>query len=278
MENTKNAQIVNSLSPFRQPRIFYFFSWIVAILMTGTSILGIAFHSILYPTDTLYQSFVPTDIVNLVLGLPALIVSMWLSHRGQIIGWICWIGALFYVAYTYIAYLIAIPFHYLFLPYLLLISFSVYTLLGMVMNTDGQVLHNHLIDRVPAKISGGILFGLAVFILFRQSGLIVSAYFETQAIDQTEIALWIADLTLACPSLFIAGILLWKKKPLGYILGGGLLFVYALLSIAAIIVLGIQPYISTVTVDWIGIIVLCLMAMACLVPFSYFVRGVKGND
>ncbi len=42
-------------------------------------------------------------------GLPILLGSMWVAHRGKLIGLLLWTGALFFVLYNYLAYVIALP-------------------------------------------------------------------------------------------------------------------------------------------------------------------------
>jgi len=71
-------------------------SVIVALLMTSASVYGLLFPSNIYPTEELRQSFLANDLVNLLIGLPILLGSMWLTHRGKLIGLLCWPGALLY--------------------------------------------------------------------------------------------------------------------------------------------------------------------------------------
>ena len=51
-------------------------SLVIAILMVAVSIGGLLFPSEIYSTDELLQSFVANDVVNLVIGLPTLLLSM----------------------------------------------------------------------------------------------------------------------------------------------------------------------------------------------------------
>ena len=64
----------------------YQVSAIIAILMTIASVSGLLFSSTIYPTDDVLQTFFANDVVNLLIGLPILIGSMWLSWRGKLIG------------------------------------------------------------------------------------------------------------------------------------------------------------------------------------------------
>ena len=48
----------------------YVSSLVVALLLTLVSAIGLLFQSAIYPTEELAQSFVVTDLVNLVIGVP----------------------------------------------------------------------------------------------------------------------------------------------------------------------------------------------------------------
>lgn len=54
--------------------------------MTIVFIAGILFSANVYWTEGLITSFVPNDVVNLFIGLPILLGSMWLTWRGEWIG------------------------------------------------------------------------------------------------------------------------------------------------------------------------------------------------
>ena len=84
-------------------------SLVVALLAAILSIAGLLFQEAVYPTEELRQSFVANDVVNLLIGLPILLVSMALARRGKLIGLLFWPGALFFVVYNAIAYVFALP-------------------------------------------------------------------------------------------------------------------------------------------------------------------------
>ncbi|MDH5459115.1 MAG: hypothetical protein OEY26_10400, partial [Nitrospinota bacterium] len=116
----------------RDLTLAYMLSLIIALVMTVASVIGFLYRTVIYPTDELLLNRVPTDGVNLVVGLPILLGSMWLARRGKLIGLLCWPGALFYVLYIYVPYVIGVPFNALFLPYIALVTLSAYTLIGLV--------------------------------------------------------------------------------------------------------------------------------------------------
>jgi hypothetical protein len=254
-------------------KILYVSSLIIAFMVAIISIIGILYQKSIYPTENLLHSFVPNDIVNLLAGFPLLLISVFLAWRGKLIGLLCWPGAIFYILYVYFPYIICVPFNILFLPYLILFSLSIYTLIGIIVSIDGNAVSNYITNIVPAKITGGILIGLSVLIVLRQTVLIVNALINKTIIDPQELALWIDDFSIASPAMFIGGFFLWKNKPFGYVVGAGLLIVYGVLSLGLIPFLIIQSHLKNTPIDVGGIVVLAIMALICFIPFSFFVRG-----
>jgi len=215
----------------------------------------------------------PTDAVNLCIELPVLLMFMWLTKRGSLIGLLSWPGILFSILYIYIPYIICVPFGMLFIPYLLLVALSTYSLAGILARINGEELKHRLAGSVPARIPGIILTGLGVFIFFWQGYSILQALIHNVSPGNHEIAMWIADFTLAVPSLLIAGICLMQRKPFGYMVGGGLFFAYAVLSFGLIPFLIIQSRMNNASLDTGGIVAALIMTILCMIPFIYFIRG-----
>ncbi len=251
----------------------YITSCLLAALLTTASLVGFFFSERIYPTRELLSALVPTDGINLATGLPLLFVSLILAGRGKLAGLICWTGALFYILYSYTAYLLGVPFGPLFPVYLLLVTLSLCGLIGLLVILDCSAVQEMLTGAVPAKTSGGILLGLGIFILLRMGALIAQALSSGRAVPEMEIVQWIDDFVIACPALLVTGYMLWRKKPLGYAAGGGLLLAYAVLSAGLVPLMFYQARENRIPVDYIGIIIVLIMAALCLYPFIFFIRG-----
>jgi hypothetical protein len=256
----------------RDITLAYALSLFVALIMTGSSVAGLLYQTDIYPTDESRHWFASNDVLNLVAGLPLLLGSMWLTRRGKLIGLLCWPGALFYVLYVYVAYVISVPFNVLFLPYLLLVTLSAYTTIGLVASIDGQPVRQRLTGIVPARTSGGILLGFAILIIVRQIALMATALTSQTPVASQELAQWVDDFAVGCPALIVVGVQLWRRKALGYVAGAGLLLQYGVLS------LGLIPgMVSLSPTDVVGIVVVLVMAMLCFIPFAFFVRGAASD-
>ena len=156
-------QASNATLPIRHNlTLIYGLSFIIAILMAVASVAGLLYQTIIYPTDELLQSFLPNDVANLLIGLPMLLASMWLTRRGKLIGLLFWPGALFFVLYNYIVYVFAMPLNLAFLAHLTLAMLSVYALFGLLTSIDGRVVKQQLAGTVPERLAGGVLAGLGL--------------------------------------------------------------------------------------------------------------------
>jgi hypothetical protein len=261
----------------RHLTLAYVVSFLIAFIMAVASVAGLLYQAVIYPTRELLLSFAPSDAFNLLVGLPILLGSMWLARRGVLIGLLCWPGALFYVLYMYVPYVVGVPFNVLFLPYLVLVALSAYTVIGLVASIDGEVVRQRLTGLVPARTSGGILAGLAILIIVRQIAVIVTALTSQTPVDTPELSSWIADFTLAIPLLLVSGILLWRREALGYVAGAGLLLGYGVLALSLIPFFVLRARYTASPVDVTGIVAVLVMAALCFIPFAFFVRG-AGSD
>lgn len=256
--------------------LIFTFSFLIAILMMVASVAGLRYRALVYPTDELVRTFVSNDVVNLFIGLPILLGSMWFAWRGRLFGLLCWPGALFFVFYNYTAYVFAMPLNWAFPLHLTLMTSSLYALIGLVASIDGKVVQQRLSGAVPEKLAGGVLAGLGILFLLRGIGVLVSAISNGTTLLETELAVNIADF-LTIPAWVIGGILLWQRKEFGYVIGLGLLFQGSMLFIALIIFLLLQPLLTNASFALVDVIVILVMGLICFIPFALFVRGVTAN-
>ena len=273
--NTNQERNVN-LPISRNLTLAYALSFIVAILMAAASAAGLLYRTVIYPTDELLRSFVSNDAVNIFIGLPILLGSMWLAWRGKLIGLLFWPGALLFVLYNYIVYVFAMPLNVAFLLHLALVTLSVYTIIGLVASIDGKAVQQRLTGAVPERLAGGVLAGLGLLFFLRVIGVMVNALTSQTPIAETELALHTSDFLIS-PALVIGGVLLWRRKEFGYVTGLGLLFQVSMLFIGLIIFLLLQPFLTAAPFVLVDVVVIFTMGLICFIPLAFFVRGVVSN-
>jgi hypothetical protein len=272
MNQERNA----SLPIKRSLALTYAMSFTIAILMAVASVVGLLNRSVVYPTEELLRAFVSSDAVSIFIGLPILLGSMWLARRGTLIGLLCWPGALLLVLYNYISYVFAMPLTVVFMLHLALVTTSVYTLIGLVACIDGKAVQQRLAGAVPERLAGGVLAGLGLLFLLWVIGAIVSALTSQTAIADTELAHYISD-SLIAPAWIIGGVLLWRRRELGYVTGLGLLLQGSMLFVGLIVFLLLQPFLTAAPFALVDVVVISVMGLVCFIPLALFARGVVSN-
>jgi hypothetical protein len=251
----------------------YALSLVVAFLMTAVSLGGLLFPSIIYPTDELTKNFFPNDVINLVVGLPILLGSMWFARRGKLLGLLLWPGALLYFIYNYIAYVVGIPVGFITLTYLLIVLLSAYLVFDLLKNIDREFIQKQLAGAVSEKVAGWVLVVFGILFIFRAVGMIAQAFVAQTPLPPSELGVLIADLVLSA-LLILGGVWLLRRKPLGYVSGLGLLFAASMLFIGLIIFLLLQPILTHVPFALLDVVVVFIMGLVCFIPFAFFLRGV----
>ncbi|MFQ6127170.1 MAG: hypothetical protein ACE5R6_21560 [Candidatus Heimdallarchaeota archaeon] len=261
----------------RDLTLAYVLSLVGAILMVAVSLGGLLYPSTFYPTSDLLQSFVANDLVNLFVGPLILFGSMWLTRRGKLVGLLFWPGALLYVIYNYIAYIFGTPFSLFTFTYLVLVLLSTYNILDLLKSIDKKSVQERLSEGVPVKTSGWVLVVFGVLFTFRAIGMIAEASTNQTMLPISEIGVLIADIFMSI--LWIAGgVLLLRRRPLGYVGGLGLLFAASILFISLIMFLLLQPFLTDAPFVLVDIIVVFIMGLICFIPFGLFVRKVVSKE
>lgn len=267
------AEVYPGLPLNHSLRWAYLSSLLIALLTAVASIAGILSPDTIYPTAAAQQSFLANDVVNLFIGLPILLLSLWLARRAKLIGLLFWPGALFYGLYNYLVYLFGVPLTWLYPLYLLIVTLSLYTTIALVAAVDGALVKGRLSGHVPERLAGGILIGFGTLFALRALAVMAGALADQIPLADPELGLLVADFILS-GALLIGGILLWRRRPLGYVGGTGLLFQASMLFIGLIAVLILQPVLNGTPFMPVDIVVVLLMGLICFVPFALFVRGV----
>jgi hypothetical protein len=244
--------------------------------MTAASVAGCLYPTVVYPTDELLQSLMPNDVVNLLIGVPILLGSMWLARRGQLIGLLFWPGALLYVLYNYLAYVFAMPVGVPCMVSLTLVTLSAYAIIGLVSSIDATAVKQRLIGAVPERAAGGALAGLGTLFFVRVLAVVVGARVNQTRIGTTELAVLVAD-AVTSPATIIGGLLLWQRKAPGYVAGMGLLFQSSMLFIGLIIFMLLQPLLTTAPFNPLDVVVVFVMGLVSFIPIAVFVRGVVSS-
>lgn len=267
-------------------------SFFIAILIALVSIVGLVFgRNGWYGADShaatvtvsagglLVPGFLAHDVVDLILMLPLLLLTLWLVQRGALIGFLLWPGVLFTVLYVYALYLVGAPFGPLFLFYALLVALSGVALTVLVVAMNSEHMHEQISDAVPARTAGGILIFLVCLTILQDAGGVLMTPFGAGATGEPLARhVWAVDLAIEVPIVLVGALLLWMRRPLGYLLGAGLLLQYGLLALLLAAMVALQPLWSDAPLDSTAIAVLIFFCALCFAPLALFLRAAIGGQ
>jgi hypothetical protein len=244
--------------------------------MAAVSLAGLLFQESFYPTYELRNAFLINEMVSLIIGLPILMISIWFARRGDLDGLLLLPGALLYILYNYIAYLIGMPIEFISLIYLAIVTLSAYAIYDLLRGIDHKVVHERLSGAVPLRLSGWVLVILGALFILRALGMLVQAAMNQVQLPMSEIGVLISDLILSA-TWVAGGVLLLRRTPLGYTSGLGLLFSGSALFFALILFLLLRPLLTGVEIPFIDVLIVFIMGMACFIPFFLYLRGVLAS-
>jgi hypothetical protein len=122
-------------------------------------------------------------------------------------------------------------------------------------------------------LAGAVLAGLGAAFSVRAITVLIQALVDQAPLGRADLALQVGDLAMT-PAWIIGGVLLWRREPLGYVSGVGLLFLTTTLFVGVIMVLLLQPLLFGVPLRLTDVVVLFFMGSISFVPFALFLPGV----
>lgn len=181
-----------------------------------------------YDTPLAALSFKGSDVITLVLAIPLLILSTMLYRRGSLKGGVLLSGALAYFLYNYGGMAFGTAYNNLFLVYVVLFSASLFAVVVLLTSFDLQSLPSHFAASLPRRGIGGFLIGSGMILTLIWLVLsIVPALLQGQAPPEvksyTTFMTGVVDLAIVAPALMVAGALLLRRAPSGYLLAATLL-------------------------------------------------------
>lgn len=213
-------------------------SFILSVLIVFVSSYGLFtagfYHS---ESENWQQQCYGQDLIDLVIVAPALIVATLLIRFGNRAGLLAWPGIMIYLAYTFLIYCFDVHFNGLFVEYCLILGLSVY---GLVYFLYKQITASEVPVMPGTGASGFIAIFLAatgiVFYFLWLAEIIpaIRAGSTPETVVNSGLPtnpVHVIDLALILPLFIIAGVLLFRKNRLGYILSPLLLVFSALMDI-----------------------------------------------
>jgi hypothetical protein len=178
------------------------------------------------------------------VAVPLLWYGTFIARRGSIRGHLIALGIAGYGIYNYAFYLFGARLNIFFPLYVVSLGLALVTLGLLLLHRDAGAVARSFPATIPVRLIGGYLVFLAVGLAVAWLGVWARFAFggRPTPIDPEAFKLVAAlDLLLMVPALLTGGILLWRRRPWGYLIatiaamqGALYLFVLTVNSIVAI--------------------------------------------
>lgn len=178
----------------------------------------------LYKNDSysMAAQAIAQDYVTLFIGIPFLLVSLVLARKKQLKGRLLLTGVVGYFLYTYTSYAFLSMYNELFLIYVAAMSVSFFAFILCVTGFDLEALKQAFHSKTPVKFIGGFQIFLAFVIFMMWIGRIVpslAAGAVPMGLEHyTTLVIQALDLGIIVPTAALSGVLIIKRKPIGYLL------------------------------------------------------------
>jgi len=245
---------------------------VIAALVAIASVGGIGLDATYaHETPSWRVQAIGQDWANLVVAVPWLVVAAMLVLRGSRRARFLLGGALVYCVYSYAMYALDVAFNALFLIYCGALGLASFGLAGLASDLRGSAIW--FTARAPRRAIGAFAMICAgAFALMWLSQIVPAVVAGTQPVGLAETGLvtnpvHVLDLSLVLPAMFIGGVLLWRRHPLGFaiapvMLAFGVLMAASLVAMAGALTLG---GLATGFAPTIGFAAFALVQVAALV-------------
>lgn len=256
----------------------------IILLSLASSLLGILRPGHYRDHQDFLTALYAQDLTILLIGVPVLALGLWLAIRGSLRGYVVWLGALSYMTYMWSTFAFSVAWNEFFLGYIVLFSLSLFTLVGGFARIDETVVNQELHGRISPVMYSGFLWIIAIGLALLWLGDLVPPMVEgtpptiVEELGEQATVSHAIDLAIVVPALAIAGYLLWKKQPWGYVFAGVTLLLGALLAptITAMTIVLVLEGELTISM-WVLVFTMVPILIAAALAINYLLALGDGN-
>jgi hypothetical protein len=209
----------------------------IALLVVVTAVAGLDWPAT-YAKETPYSRAggYASDIVDLVLVMPVLLISGIKGYRGSVPARLVWLGTQGYLLYNFVIYAFGVHFNPLFLVYCATLGLCLYATLFSLPFIPLKQIAQAYGPRAPRKTIAIMLFVLAIptaaFDLREDIPAILAGRVPQSVAQATTPVnfIHVLDLAFLLPALCITAILLFRRKATAYALAPAFLTLLAIMS------------------------------------------------
>ena len=248
----------------------------ILLLSTVSSLLGLFRPGHYRDPAAFLTALYAQDLTILFIGVPVLTLGLWFAVRGSRRGYVVWLGALSYMTYMWATFAFATAWNVFFLGYVVLFGLSLYTLIAGLAGIDEVHVYEILHGRISPVVYSGFLWMIAGGLALLWLGELVPPMVDgtpptiVEELGEQATVSHAIDLAVVVPALAIAGYWLWQGRPWGYVFGGVVLLLGALLAptITAMTVVLVLEGELTVSI-WVIVFTMLPIVIAAALAISY---------
>jgi hypothetical protein len=207
------------------------------------------------------------DVVTLVVGIPLLLVTIFLVGRGSLRGKLLRAGALWYFTYTYLLMVFGAAYNPLFLVYVALFSASLFAFILSLLAIDVKRLPTQMSPHFARRTIASLMIGVGSVLALLWLGRIVPALVTGAAPAGLEsystLFVQAGDLGMVVPLAVLTGTLLLARHPVGYLLAGVVLVKGATLGLA-LMAMTITMVLAGVAISPVEAVIFAAMTVICI--------------
>lgn len=221
------------------------------------------------------------DIVTLGLGIPLLLISIYLARKNSLKGRLLLAGTLAYFLYTYISYTFLWMYNRFFLVYVLIMSASFFAFTLMMMSFNTKNIKASFNPKLPIKFLGGfqIFFSFAIGMLWLGMILptIINGTVPAGLEHYTTLVIQGMDLGFIVPLAFISGVLLIKQNDFGYLMSS-VIIIKGLTMGTALSAMIIGQIAAGVQMSIVQIIMFPLFSMIMIISLLLILKNIDHDQ
>ncbi|MGA2753274.1 MAG: hypothetical protein ABSE53_05860 [Terracidiphilus sp.] len=210
----------------------------IVLLVALTAVAGISWPAT-YARETPYTraGAIASDLVDLFLVVPVLLVSGFKAWRGSVPARLIWLGTQGYLFYNFVIYAFGVHFNALVFVYCATLGLCFYATVFSLPFIPLEQIARAYVPRAPRKTIAiaflvlalpTVMFDLREDVAALLAGIIPQSVVAT---NEPVNFVHILDLAFLLPALCIAAVLLFRRKPAGYALAPALLALLAIMSV-----------------------------------------------
>jgi len=255
-------------------KIILFISIIISLFITIVSVTGLVYPDI-YSKETFNwkTQSVTQDAVDLFLVMPSLMITAILAFKKNKIAGLFWSGVIFYLIYTFVIYCFALHFNRLFIVYCTTLGLCFYSFMYFLLSQIQKPIIKSVTSKSVRRTIGIYFIVIScLFYLLWLAEIVPAIINQVTPASLIETGLltnpvYVIDLSVCLPALFITGFLLLGKNVLGSLLTPAML-VFLILMDLTIGALTVLMKSKGLTGDYsvaVAMFVLALLSMVLLI-------------